>query len=228
MCVFCLWFGIPKYLNIIQMSLPVSPERRSPSSGGFSPISNPLWVKNLAYVYTHTHRPTTVPCNYLTYPVFTCQLQVSEGTKVGPAEELAELQRRRDQLDAEIVQLEAEWVPRCDMKVEGAKYGSDGSQCDLPSALALAWAEVIRDICCSCSSVADFWQMLGIFFLCVCVWPSVCMFVIFSRGYRETELEHHIDMLHEYNDMKDIGQSLLGRIGKTHCQLKGQIQRWSN
>ncbi|KAG7498841.1 DNA repair protein SWI5-like [Solea senegalensis] len=69
---------------------------------------------------------------------FKSPIQVSESAK-GSAEEVAELERRREQLDTEIAQLEAE-------------------------------------------------------------------------GYRVEELEHHIDMLHEYNDIKDIGQSLLGRI----------------
>lgn len=55
--------------------------------------------------HTHTEPPTP---NRRAYPLCTCQLQVSEGAKAGPAEELAELQRSRDQLDAEIAQLEAE------------------------------------------------------------------------------------------------------------------------
>uniref|UniRef100_A0A3Q0RA38 DNA repair protein SWI5 homolog n=1 Tax=Amphilophus citrinellus TaxID=61819 RepID=A0A3Q0RA38_AMPCI len=76
------------------------------------------------------------------------QLQVLESAKVSPAEEAAELERRREQLDTEIAQLEAE-------------------------------------------------------------------------GYRVQELEHHIDKLHEYNDIKDIGQSLLGRI----AALRGTTTR---
>ncbi|XP_051268640.1 DNA repair protein SWI5 homolog [Dicentrarchus labrax] len=79
---------------------------------------------------------------------FKSPLQVSGSLKVSPAEEVAELERRREQLDTEIAQLEAE-------------------------------------------------------------------------GYSVEELEHHIDMLHEYNDIKDIGQSLLGRI----AALRGTTTR---
>lgn len=79
---------------------------------------------------------------------FKSPLQVSEDAKVSPAEEMEELERRREQLDAEIIQLEA-------------------------------------------------------------------------QGYNEKELEHHINMLHEYNDIKDIGQSLLGRI----AALRGTTTR---
>ncbi|KAF7216957.1 DNA repair protein SWI5 homolog isoform X1 [Nothobranchius furzeri] len=79
---------------------------------------------------------------------FKSPVQVTETAKVGPEEEVAELQLKKEQLDLEIAQLEAE-------------------------------------------------------------------------GYRVEELEHHIDKLHEYNDIKDIGQSLLGRI----AALRGTTTR---
>ncbi|CAN9504956.1 unnamed protein product [Ophioblennius macclurei] len=79
---------------------------------------------------------------------FKSPLQVSESARISAAEEAAELQRRRAQLDAEISQLEAE-------------------------------------------------------------------------GYSVEELDRHIDMLHEYNDIKDVGQTLLGRI----AALRGTTTR---
>ncbi|TDH01959.1 hypothetical protein EPR50_G00168120 [Perca flavescens] len=99
------------------------------------PVSTPEWgdLKEGALKRTPFSKFKRVHSN------FKSPLQVTESAKVSPAEEVAELKRRGEQLDTEIAQLEAE-------------------------------------------------------------------------GCRVEELEHHIDMLHEYNDIKDIGQSLLGRI----------------
>uniref|UniRef100_A0A8C5P3Q2 DNA repair protein SWI5 homolog n=2 Tax=Jaculus jaculus TaxID=51337 RepID=A0A8C5P3Q2_JACJA len=35
---------------------------------------------------------------------------------------------------------------------------------------------------------------------------------LISEGYNVDELEDHISQLHEYNDIKDIGQMLLGKL----------------
>nr|XP_020461673.1 DNA repair protein SWI5 homolog isoform X1 [Monopterus albus] len=86
------------------------------------------------------------PCHG--YLLCTSKLQVTPSAKVSPAEEVVQLERRKEQLDTEIAQLEAE-------------------------------------------------------------------------GYRVEELDHHIAKLHEYNDIKDIGQSLLGRI----AALRGTTTR---
>ncbi|XP_032304061.1 DNA repair protein SWI5 homolog [Coturnix japonica] len=35
---------------------------------------------------------------------------------------------------------------------------------------------------------------------------------LLSRGYNVEELEKHISLLHEYNEIKDAGQMLLGKL----------------
>ncbi|KAM9841305.1 DNA repair protein SWI5 homolog [Aulostomus maculatus] len=84
-------------------------------------------------------RRTSFPKFKKVHSNFKSPSQVTEIAKGSPEEEVAELESRREQLDAEIAQLE-------------------------------------------------------------------------SEGCKVEELDCHIDKLHEYNDIKDIGQSLLGRI----------------
>lgn len=42
----------------------------------------------------------------------------------------------------------------------------------------------------------------------------VTFLVLLYRGYNLEELDQHISLLHEYNEIKDAGQMLLGKLGK--------------
>jgi len=42
---------------------------------------------------------------------------------------------------------------------------------------------------------------------------AATFYVVFFSGYQEEELKDHIQKLHDYNEIKDIGQMLLGKIG---------------
>ena len=48
-----------------------------------------------------------------------------------------------------------------------------------------------------------------------------------SQDYHEEELQQYIDHLHEYNEIKDVGQMLLGKLaevqGTTTAQLYQQF-----
>ncbi|MBN3278882.1 S27A4 protein, partial [Polyodon spathula] len=40
-----------------------------------------------------------------------------------------------------------------------------------------------------------------------------------AEGYNVEELDQHIEQLHEYNDIKDVGQMLLGRLGEAFAPI---------
>ncbi|XP_048587731.1 DNA repair protein SWI5 homolog isoform X2 [Nematostella vectensis] len=44
---------------------------------------------------------------------------------------------------------------------------------------------------------------------------------VLKKEYHEDELQHHIEKLHEYNEIKDVGQLLIGRLG----ELEGKTTR---
>ena len=57
-----------------------------------------------------------------------------------------------------------------------------------------------------------------------CTFASICF-----RGLKEDELQQHIDKLHEYNEVKDVAQMILGRLGNlfqcdTCCNIDTQIR----
>ncbi|XP_036054174.1 LOW QUALITY PROTEIN: DNA repair protein SWI5 homolog [Onychomys torridus] len=45
--------------------------------------------------------------------------------------------------------------------------------------------------------------------------PDGSSLLLFPRGYRVGELENLISLLHEYNDIKDVAQMLLGKLALT-------------
>ncbi|KAI8741876.1 DNA repair protein SWI5 [Biomphalaria glabrata] len=48
-----------------------------------------------------------------------------------------------------------------------------------------------------------------------------------ALGYKEKELQEHIDKLHEYNEIKDVGQMLMGRIAEAEgLQTKDLYERY--
>ncbi|KAK2499259.1 hypothetical protein MC885_011458, partial [Smutsia gigantea] len=47
---------------------------------------------------------------------------------------------------------------------------------------------------------------------------------LISEGYSVDELEDHIAQLHEYNDIKDVGQMLLGKLGRACLVAVGRFE----
>ncbi|XP_052038130.1 DNA repair protein SWI5 homolog [Apodemus sylvaticus] len=48
---------------------------------------------------------------------------------------------------------------------------------------------------------------------------------IIAEGYRVIELEQHISLLHEYNDVKDVSQMLLGKLAVTRGVTTKELYR---
>ena len=52
-----------------------------------------------------------------------------------------------------------------------------------------------------------------------------CIFLLFYRGIKEEELIDHIDKLHTYNEIKDIAQMLLGKIGEYFVHIQNNTNK---
>lgn len=48
---------------------------------------------------------------------------------------------------------------------------------------------------------------------------------LISEGYSVDELEDHISQLHEYNDIKDVGQMLLGKLDRRQLDYPASVRR---
>jgi len=64
------------------------------------------------------------------------------------------------------------------------------------------------------SSASVNFSMVGEFRLLIALLNCVNVW----RGYKEEELNTYMEGLHAYNEMKDIGQMLLGRLGKLQSE----------
>ena len=61
--------------------------------------------------------------------------------------------------------------------------------------------------------------MLAVIFVEGFLWNFYGLDIIFFSGLDESELAEHITKLHEYNEIKDTAQMVLGHIGKAKQKI---------
>ena len=59
----------------------------------------------------------------------------------------------------------------------------------------------------------DRYNMRMVYNQCLSPYKHCCCLFLLCRGITESELQEHMKKMHEYNELKDIGQMLLGKLG---------------